>query len=278
MRGYVSSRAIGSKVVIVWAAVLALAGGVSGDVSGGPGAPAKAEPGCKDIEIGDSLPLPCTLPLADYEKVLYRWINDREYTKLGWARDKMIRDTGPFILNSNYGTHPAVRIYYSHEVLEWLEDGRPADRELPIGSMIIKEMYPSPAARWNEALWTQYKDDPEGWESWLRGEVDSWTIMIKDDQTRDGWFWSGVSAVSTVGKTAEEYAAAIAATVDTNDPPFHFRGSGYGQADCLRCHSSAQSETTFVDLDNLEGDDALRFRVDAAWRADLAPEQRPGRG
>jgi hypothetical protein len=263
-------------VAVAWASVSGPS--ISVATASASAAPVPAEAQCSEIEIGGTLPLPCTMPLADYEKILYRWINDREYTRLGWASDKLVRDTGPFILNSNYGTHPAVRIYYSPEVLRWLQDGRPGDKPLPAGSMIIKEMFPPPAARFNEPRWTQYKEDIEGWEDFIAASVGSWTIMIKDGQTRDGWFWAGVGVVSKSGKTAAEYEAAIAATVDSNDYPFDFRDSAYGQASCLRCHSSAQSETTFVDLDNIEGDGAVRFRVDASWRDDLEPEQRPGRG
>jgi hypothetical protein len=283
VRRFIYSSAIAATLIVVtWAAA-------SGPVASVPGGVAASRPAvlqsqapaqwkCSDLEIGGTLPLPCTMPLADYEKILYRWVNDREYTRLGWAKDKEVRDTGPFVLNSNYGTHPAVRIYYSPEVLQWLQEGRPADRELPVGSMIVKEMFPPPAARLNEPRWLQYDEDPEGWENLVAGSVGSWTIMIKDGQTRDGWFWAGVGVVSRSGKTEAEYEAAIAATVDTNAYPFDFRDSAYGQASCLRCHSSAQSETTFIDLANIEGDGAVRFRVDASWRDDLEPEQRPGRG
>lgn len=268
-------------VVLVAGALLAPAGS-----AGAQGAsPETSSPPCSDVKIGGTLPLPCTLPLADYEDVLYTWINNREYVALldaddpaeRWVRDLRVRDTGPFILGSYYGTHPAVRIYYSPEVYDWLRRGRPADEDLPPGSMIIKEMFNPPAARRNEPRWTEYQDDEEAWEELVAASITSWTLMIKDDQTRDGWFWGGPGVVSRYGKTAEAYAAAIAGTVDTNDYPFAFRDSDHGQASCLRCHSSAVAETTFVDLKNIEGEE-LRFRVDDSWRTDLPPEQRPGGG
>ena len=49
-----------------------------------------------------------------------------------------MRDTGPFVLGSNYGTHPAVRIYYSPGIIKWLVNHRKG--KIPDGAMIIKEM------------------------------------------------------------------------------------------------------------------------------------------
>lgn len=227
---------------------------------------------CRDRRIGGDLPLPCTLPLADYERVLYRWMNERRYAELGWERDERVRDTGPFVLGSNYGTHPAVRIYYSPEVSRWLRAGRPLDG-LPIGSMIVKEMFNPPAARYETGL----ADDDTSGEPALADAITSWTVMIKDGQTCDGWFWAGPSRVTRSGKTAREYEDALDATLDSYAYPFSFPASGYGQADCLRCHATADAESTFVDLDNIE-DHGLEFRVDDSWRSNLPAEQRPAGG
>lgn len=106
---------------------------------------------CRDLRIGGDLPLPCSLPLADYEQVLYRWMNERRYAELGWEKDERIRDTGPFVLGSNYGTDPSVRIYYSPEASRWLRAGRPQDG-LPVASMIVKEMFNLPAARYEKSV------------------------------------------------------------------------------------------------------------------------------
>src|SRR5690606_8712245 len=57
------------------------------------------------------LPLPSSLPVRDYEKLLFDFLNRREYKALGWSVDKRVRDTGPYINGKYYGTHPAVRIY-----------------------------------------------------------------------------------------------------------------------------------------------------------------------
>lgn len=259
---------------------------------------ASPAPACdRELRIGGTLPLPCTMPLADYEEVLYTWVNDREYTRLGWQKDKHVRDTGPFVLGSNYGTHPAVRIYYSPEVYAWLSQEESRRGELPIGSMIVKEMFAPPAARLEDQR-SEYATLEE-WEEMVQASVSSWTIMIKDGQTFDGWFWASPTLVSKVGKSAEEYADAIAATVDSNAYPFQVRYSQHGAASCMRCHTTSDGESTFADLANIEGH-GLRFRVDQSWRTgldsaeltdvggqlvylhsrldDLPPEQRPAAG
>ncbi|MCB9108727.1 MAG: hypothetical protein H6633_31445 [Anaerolineales bacterium] len=82
------------------------------------------------------LPLPSTLPLDEYEQQLFQFLESKRYQELGWVRDKRVRDTGPFIDGVSYGTHPAVRIYYSPEVYSWLQNGR--EGELPDGAMIIQ--------------------------------------------------------------------------------------------------------------------------------------------
>ena len=53
------------------------------------------------------------------------------------------RLTGPYVgkigSGESFGTHPAVRIYYSPEVVDWLCNGR--EGEIPDGAMIVKEMH-----------------------------------------------------------------------------------------------------------------------------------------
>lgn len=213
-----------------------------------------------------NLPLPASLPLVDYERKLYRWILDREYTKLGWSKDKGVRDTGPFIDEVYYGTHPAVRIYYSPEVMAWLEKGRPKDMPIPDGAMIIKEMFTPPAAIYQQfAADPQYRD-PKKYEKLLARLVNNWTVMVKDNSaTSDGWFWASIGLPSK-GQSIEE---AINAQVDTlaNRGNSELRWSGFGMP-CLRCHSSAEDEVTFSDLANIQGQPGqpLLFKSDDSWR------------
>jgi hypothetical protein len=94
------------------------------------------------------LPLPSTLKQAafqNYDVALYDFVNCGKY--LNWARDKSVRDTGPFAFGQYYGTHPVVRLFYSPQVITWLKNGKKGP--IPDGAMIIKEQYsPKPAARY----------------------------------------------------------------------------------------------------------------------------------
>jgi len=81
---------------------------------------------------------PSELPLDRYEArlaaFLTNWCHrDRD---ADWVRDKRVRDTGPFIATrsdgkdgqwsgSAHGTHGAVVIWYSREMVRWLEQHRP---------------------------------------------------------------------------------------------------------------------------------------------------------
>jgi hypothetical protein len=212
------------------------------------------------------LPLPSSMTLVEYERVLYKWILDREYTKRGWSKDKEVRDTGPYLDQVYYGTHPAVRIYYSPEVMTWLLKGRPSNEPIPDGAMIIKEMFTPPAVIYQELADDPEYVDPEDYEKLISGMVNNWTIMIKDSKgSSDGWFWGSVGLPS--GKTT--IRESIAGQIDTPKNRKHdfLRYSGFGMP-CIRCHASAESELTFSDLLNIEGQpgDPLIFKVDDSWR------------
>ncbi|WP_020410535.1 hypothetical protein [Hahella ganghwensis] len=208
------------------------------------------------------LPLPSTMPLRDYESVLYTWLLEQQYKALGWKRDKSVRDTGPYVRNEYFGTHPAVRIFYSPEVITWLENGREGD--IPDGAMIIKEMYPPPAVLYQELENDpKYQDDPAAYEALLGQLVTDWTVMVKDSAgSADGWFWGGPGAA----KEGESIEAAVERQLDNYS---HALYSSFG-APCLRCHGSAENELTFSTLQNIEGyypgDYPLRFFVDNSWR------------
>lgn len=215
-------------------------------------------------------PLPSSLPLVDYERKLYRWILDREYTKLGWAKDKNVRDTGPFIDKTYYGTHPAVRIYYSPEVITWLEERQSNNgiNNEPIadGAMIIKEMYTPPAAIYQQLSNDPKYQTPEKYEKLLTGLVNNWTIMVKDSRaSNDGWFWASVGLPAE----GQDIKKAIDSQVDTlaNRGNGNLRWSGFSMP-CLRCHASAKNESTFSDLANIEGypGQPLLFTSDDSWR------------
>ena len=209
-----------------------------------PAAPKHGEPA--------GLPRPSSVSVAAFEGELFPFLNARRYAELGWAKDKGVRDTGPFLNGKYYGTHPAVRVWYSPEVVRWLEAGRPG--ELPDGAMLIKEQYQPPAERHAGKT-----------EEQLRASLESWTVMVKDSQgSRDGWFWSNPTPDAA---PADNHA--------TGEHPV----SGFGHY-CTRCHASTESpgvgspgdignEFTFAALRNVEGyaGEPLLFRVDDSWRA-----------
>jgi hypothetical protein len=208
-----------------------------------------------------SLPRPSDMSVPAFEGALFEFLERREYIKAGWRRDKGVRDSGPFIDGTYYGTHPAVRAFYSPEIIAWLEGGRYGT--IPDGAMIVKEQYPPPAMR------HQGKTEQQSWDS-----LESWTVMVKDSQgSHDGWFWSNPAKGQKV--------------VD-NHQDFSYPLSGFGLY-CVRCHASTRSpdarpdglenEFTFAALRNIEGypGEPILFRVDDSWHAqqDDASESGP---
>jgi Cytochrome P460 len=207
------------------------------------------------------LPLPHTLPLVEYEKLLYAFLRNFEYDQqrghLGWARDKVVfrngmrngtRDTGDFLKRVDYSTHHAVRIYYSPEVIAWLNGGRKGT--IPDGAMIVKEQFPSPAARYagleDGALATLITDR---------------TVMVRDSKaSKDGWFWAEYFDSPQSPQTLDSHE-------NMAEEHLRFPWSGFGQY-CIRCHASAERELTFVDTRSIEGypGNPLEFRVDDSWK------------
>lgn len=211
--------------------------------------PAPTEPDCKTAPRFP-LPLPSKLGQAafqNYDVTLYNFLACGNYLRLGWAHDKGVRDTGPYINGAYYGTHPAVRIFYSPRVLAWLKAGRKGD--IPDGEMIIKEQYSPPAARYQGMSDAQL-------ETAFANSGKDWTVMIRDAKgSKDGWYWA---EVFTGMKPDAQYAYKA---------PFNYPNGGFGHY-CLNCHSSAEKAHTFSALNNIVGfpGDPLTFRVDNSWR------------
>ena len=185
------------------------------------------------------LPLPSTfLParLPEFQTQLKTFLTSGKYRTLNWCEDKKLRDTGPFVNGVSYGVHPTVKIYYSPKVIEWLLH-RDSGKAIPDGSMIIKEQYSPPAAKYQLR-------PPKG--------INGWTIMIKDSKgSQDGWYW------------AEIWDAQC---VDNNEPPFAYPYAGFGLY-CVRCHASAEKEHTFTYSKNIKGfpGDPDSYFVDLSW-------------
>src|SRR5262245_36444933 len=211
-----------------------------------------APPACVNAPEHD-LPLPTSVPSAQFvafETSVLGWLQRGEYRRLCWCGDKgtkdsPLRDTGPFNDGIYYGTHPAVRVYYSPRVMRWLLDGRSG--QLPDGAMIVKEQYRPPASRY-----AGLRDDQ------LPMATD-WTVMIKDSKgAKDGWFW---------GEFFDEMK------FDDDQPPFQYPWAGFGLY-CLRCHSTTEAEQTFASLANIQGfpGSPIHFSDDGSWRfAPLGP-------
>jgi len=201
----------------------------------------------RDFGRRSGLALPSTMSTIEYERLLFPFLQNGEYQKLGWLKDKGVRDTGPYIQKKSYGTHPAVRIFYSPEIIDWLLTDRQGD--IPDGAMMVKEHYQEPAARHFE------KDEQQLLESLL-----NWTVMVKDSSgSFDGWFWSNPDRFGV--------------PKDNHPYPFPHAVSGFGHY-CIRCHASTKSpgpknEYTFASLRNVEGfsGSPLLFRVDESWRS-----------
>ncbi len=210
-----------------------------------------------DFGRPSGLPRPSATPIIEFEEQLFRFVDERKYVDLGWHVDKRVRDTGPWIRGWYYGTHPAVRVYYSPEMMKWLTGGKIT--VIPDGATLIKEHFPRPAALHAE------KDQAQ-----LARDVASWTVMIKDSQgSYDGWFWSN---------PVRHEDGTVHPPRNNHEYGFDHPESGFGHY-CIRCHASTESfgetnEYTFSSLRNINGQPGhpVLFRVDHTWRKLLEPE------
>lgn len=211
---------------------------------------------------------PSALSLEQYEAKLGQYLANfchRDLAK-GWRVDKRIRNTGPYIatyLNgkwsgASFGTHPPVLIWYSPEMYRWLQANRPQMGPVPVheapvpdGAMIIKEMYPAPAAACSDIAWRKLRPISQGA-----------TVMIRDSAaSRDGWFWgwfgwSGWSPDWPAHAAARDYPS-----------------MGFGLY-CMNCHASAKANATFSALRNIRGEPgephvflSQNFFLDPSWRS-----------
>ncbi|HWP43546.1 MAG TPA: cytochrome P460 family protein, partial [Blastocatellia bacterium] len=241
MRTLIKSMSLGFYIcAAVWLAVPISAGqGASADSRGNvaQGSPVIAQ--CPDAKES-SLPLPSSMSPDDFHDRLLEFLQNTEYMKLNWCVDKGVRDTGPYVVSTYLGVHPAVRIYYSPAIMRWLVEGRTGS--IPDGAMIVKEMYDPPAARWMDKPLTP----------------SSWTVMIKDSKgSKDGWFWGGLwTSEPPMPKPSDSFK-----------PPFNVLNEGFGLS-CLHCHASAEKESTFASTNNIKGfpGNPISYFIDETWR------------
>lgn len=205
---------------------------------------AETMPKCATSALS-GLPLPSTYAKNNdpgaYETIVGNFLKSYQYVSRGWCEDKAVRDTGPYVNGSYYGTHPAVRVWYSPEVARWIEGGRKGD--LPDGAMIIKEQLKPPASQYDG--WT-----PDEIHAFFNASYD-WTFMIRDHNgSADGWYWGEI----------------FSSPLDSYKPPFTVFNTGFGLY-CTRCHASAESEHTFSASNNFKGlpGNYLTFVDDNSW-------------
>jgi hypothetical protein len=194
---------------------------------------AQTSPGPATInrcDIAFPLPHPSDIGARKFEKLLYSFLEKGCYQS--WVADSQIRNTGAFIGGKSAGTHNAVKVFYSPQVWNWLKV-KHRQGEIPDGAVIVKEMFPAPAKQGSK--------------------LSAWTIMVKDKKgSFDGWYWS---------YQAPNYAS--------ENPSIDYPDSGFGLY-CLRCHASAEKESTFITLKNVAGD-PISFTIEAPTMLPLPP-------
>jgi cytochrome c553 len=164
------------------------------------------------------LPLPSKIGPEAYQKTLNQYVTNNCYqTDTRWKRDADYRDTGFFFFGKSYGTHNAVRVYYSPEIYAWMQKGEPEDK-IPDGAMIIKEMYPAPAL-----------------QTYTNANRTGLAIMVRDSKVAwDGWYWAD-------GGPTISYQ-------------YNYPNAGYALY-CMNCHAStAKTDLTFAAMRNITGD------------------------
>ncbi|MCA9286766.1 MAG: hypothetical protein KDA22_16195 [Phycisphaerales bacterium] len=258
---------------------------------------------CGTADLGIPLPAPLRSPppLSDvdaknaYDLMLQTFLNARVYAgELGWIHDQNWRLTGPYVgplgEGASFGTHPAVRVWYSPEIVTWLCNGRRG--EVPDGAMLIKEMHGIDAATVtilpDQCMVIEGDPAPTGW-----------TVIVKSNSSsRDGWYWGYYGLLQTAqtggdpppnnelgnppifdpsGITSQEFYQGNHGPVMRNPdwyptgldpskprvfPDVVYPNEQYGNY-CMNCHSSAISEETFATLDNVLGPGIVYKHFDA---------------
>jgi len=229
-----------------------------------------------------------------YAQRVRDFLRGLDYRKAGWLHDANWRMTGEFEGcpcpgeaecegTVSKGPHPAVRVYYSPEVIDWMckyrkgEDELPNAEDMPEGAMIIKEML-SPSAvnlalvPGTKSMWIAPMPGKDA--GYYDGAFNAWTVMIKAPKgSADGWYWAYFDKSSTYnppivdrsGFTQDGYPGQDGKPVTA--PPgcewlptywqytvndVTFPNYGFGNY-CVYCHASAQGQLTFSSFTNILG-------------------------
>ena len=188
--------------------------------------PKKSEAKLRALNIG-----PAANPIIVDPKVIEditTFVSSNDYAD--WCGDVFprtnnVRLTGPFIGGRGITTHARVRVFYSEEVVAWLDNNR--EGAIPDGAMIVKEMHPLP-----EDIAMQNEGTPAGW-----------AVMLRDSTaSKDGWLWFLYYAPKnqTTGVT--------------------YTSAQYGLSFCVSCHASTDTnQQTFAFVGNLENRDVATY-------------------
>lgn len=228
-----------------------------------------------------------------YAERVQTFLRNFEYRnkKHSWLHDASWRLTGPYEgcppNGVNKGNHPAVRIYYSPQVIRWMCKHRQGDTQtkdgmsdLPDGSMIIKEMINPDRTTLalvpgSQDLWIAAP--PSGSWRWYDENFDGWTIMIKDAKaSADGWYYAFFSRTREDGSGNpplwDRSAFALTPYPGSDQKPvekppgakwyptfwnyglndIQYPNYQYGSY-CVYCHASAQGQSTFSSFKNILG-------------------------
>jgi hypothetical protein len=205
--------------------------------------------------------LPPSKDTVAFENALRSFVTAACYDTLGWTHDPFIRDTGPYVGGNYYGTHPAVRIWYSPEVASWMKLTAAQRAVTPIAdnAVIVKEMYAGPANCYPTqpnppkldvpppaGCFPSPFQNPQTSAWWtVPGQAGLWTVMVRDAKASlDGWYWS--------------FYFTGADAVPTNAGNTTFPSSGFGNY-CINCHASAASNSTYSTERNVEGTNTITY-------------------
>ncbi|MCG6904268.1 MAG: hypothetical protein LJE68_16470 [Rhodobacter sp.] len=201
-------------------------------------------------------------PLNHYEQTVGAFFNaychrDPDLTDAygnGWAQDKYVRDTGPYVAHRDkdnrwigeyHGFHAPVVIWYSPEMMAWLQANRPADPSaapdqtapIPDGAIIVKEMFTPPGSRCRGVSVENLKP------------ANGIAYMIRDSRaTFDGWFWGYFGYFPPGTEDPNIDWPSPQPDRPLNAPAY----AGFGQY-CVNCHASAKDNLTFSSLVNIKG-------------------------
>ncbi|HRI64775.1 MAG TPA: hypothetical protein PK156_11055 [Polyangium sp.] len=158
---------------------------------------------------------------------------ERQCYKLpGWKGEDGVHLTGT---PKEGDTHGWVRVWYSPEVVAWLEQGRP-EGQVPADAIIVKERY-KPLG---EAIDVGGVFKFVAWQPMIRRPADS----------RDGWFWGEVAQEEARhGEIQCSQPTLLWSTTSTLRMDDCRPTSGFGQP-CIRCHAS-QADHTYSQLNHL---------------------------